>query len=176
MSTILGKVTNVKWLTTSSNGNPQGDVTLERVDGTTGTYRTMSDASIAYDVENPIYADSVHAFALTDAGRIRGEDVYATSAYNRLASSFPRGSTVHTAVTHVSSSGMSRHIMVLGVDAGRDIDNVSAAVARILGWKTNRAGDAIVVSGAGMDMGFHTVYTLAHRLYGDASALANQHV
>jgi hypothetical protein len=48
--------------------------------------------------------------------------------------------------------------------SGQPLD-VSHMVAAVLGLKCDKAG-RVRVSGGGMDMGFHTVYTLSAKLYG----------
>ncbi len=72
--------------------------------------------------------------------------------------------TVYTLVTHVAPSGMSRVIRTLIVHDGR-IRDVSYMVAQALEWRYNDKHKGITVSGAGMDAGFHTVYTLARVLF-----------
>jgi hypothetical protein len=39
-------------------------------------------------------------------------------------------------------------------------------VARAIGWKFDQVHGGVKVDGAGMDMGFHLVYTLSQVLYG----------
>lgn len=65
---------------------------------------------------------------------------------------------VHTIVTHVSRSGMSRRMRLFMVYAG-EICEITTRTARALGWRT-KDGD-LIVEGCGMDMGFHAVYSLA---------------
>lgn len=71
-----------------------------------------------------------------------------------------------TIVRHVSSSGMSRDISVFYVKDNRLL-NITYHVAKAIGWQlVDRNGHrAIKVGGAGMDMGFHLVYTLSSVLY-----------
>ena len=97
-------------------------------------------------------------------------------AIAKLREWFPKGSTVHTILEHVSRSGMSRSIRVVipVVDEKGQVyflhPNHSIAVA--LGWSRsttpNEGGKA---GGCGMDMGFHLAYTLSSVLYGDGYAL-----
>ena len=79
------------------------------------------------------------------------------------------GDTVYTLVRHVSTSGMSRDISLFVAQGGEIID-ITFYAAHAIGWRlVERNGRrAIRVSGAGMDMGFHTVYTLASVLYSGA--------
>lgn len=82
---------------------------------------------------------------------------------------FPKGSTAHTTVVHVAQSGLSRHIKVYAIDGDRII-NISGYVADYLGWRYTKK-EAVFVGGCGMDMGFHLIYTLASKLYGDGYAI-----
>ena len=90
-------------------------------------------------------------------------------ALDILRETFPNGSVVCTALGHVSRSGMQRQFKVLHGNADGTVEDLSWAVARALGWSLGDRG--VKVNGAGMDMGFHLVYTLAHALYGDGYAL-----
>lgn len=79
---------------------------------------------------------------------------------------FPK---IHTITRHVSASGMTRDISLIYVKGGA-IFNITYSAALALGWPLrDKSGNrAIKVEGAGMDMGFHTVYTLSRVLYRDA--------
>lgn len=68
---------------------------------------------------------------------------------------------VHTLVTHVSRSGMTRHMRLFMVYAGQ-ICEITTRTARALGWRTKDG--RLIVDGVGMDMGFHAVYSLARTL------------
>jgi hypothetical protein len=87
---------------------------------------------------------------------------------------------VLTLIRHVSSSGISRDISVYYVKDNR-LHNITYYVGKAIGWQlVERNGSrAIKVGGAGMDMGFHLVYTLSSVLYrdtieGDAGYYLNQ--
>lgn len=90
------------------------------------------------------------------------------------------GDTVCTIIRHVSRSGMQRAISpVIATDDGPM--DISYWVARALGYRVHRNHGGLVVSGAGMDMGFAVVYELARALWEDgfdclgADCLANDH-
>jgi hypothetical protein len=75
---------------------------------------------------------------------------------------------------------MTRDISLIYVKGGQLV-NITYSAALALGWPlSEKSGNrAIRVSGAGMDMGFHTVYTLSSVLYrdtveGDAGYLLTQ--
>ena len=78
------------------------------------------------------------------------------------------GDVIYTVLRSVSSSGMSRTISLQVAKEGRILDlTYSASV--VLGWPLVEVNGsrALRVGGAGMDMGFHTVYTLARVLFRD---------
>ena len=75
---------------------------------------------------------------------------------------------IHTITRHVSSSGMSRDIsLIYATSAG--LTNITYSAALALEWPlSEKTGNrAVRVSGCGMDMGFHLVYTLSRVLYSD---------
>ena len=76
------------------------------------------------------------------------------------------GQTVYTSVKSVSSSGMSRTMSLYVVDGDR-IQNITYYAAQALDWPlVEKNGSRVLrVGGCGMDMGFHTVYTLARVLF-----------
>lgn len=72
-----------------------------------------------------------------------------------------KNTLVYGKVTKVSNSGMSRNITLYILD-GKRMVNISHWVAEALGWPSVDGFDGgIRVSGCGMDMVFHTVYTLS---------------
>ena len=71
--------------------------------------------------------------------------------------------TVYVVLRSVSKSGMSR-TMTLFVMRNGEPHYITYDVARAVGWNRDREGN-LKVSGCGMDMGFHVVYTLAGLLY-----------
>ena len=84
-------------------------------------------------------------------------------ALSELRRLCPPGTIVRTILRHVSRSGMTRRISAVLVNGSetRDLD-----------WLIDKAGifregkgGGLVLSGCGMDMGFHLVYTLGSRLY-----------
>ena len=80
-----------------------------------------------------------------------------------------QGDTVFTILRHCSASGMSRSISLMVIVDGKPhvIDYTAACLMDMQVNKNNRQG--IVVSGCGMDMGFHLVYTLARYLFPDGT-------
>lgn len=76
-----------------------------------------------------------------------------------LAKYVREGVTLYTIVRKVSSSGMSRNIDVYAIEDNKPV-YLSGYAAKVLGWKMAK-DRGIVVSGCGMDMGFHLVECLA---------------
>lgn len=95
-----------------------------------------------------------------------------------LREELPQGSTVYGIVRHVAASGMSRHISLLHFRANSDgtvrVRDWTRAASAALGWRLNKRGNAMVVSGCGMDMVFHTIYELSATLHGNGYALKNE--
>jgi hypothetical protein len=78
------------------------------------------------------------------------------------------GDTIYTIIRSVSASGMSRTIS-LKVARGGQILDLTYFASVVLGWPLveKNGSRALRVGGCGMDMGFHTVYTLASILFRD---------
>jgi hypothetical protein len=76
------------------------------------------------------------------------------------------GDTVYTVIRSVSSSGMSRTMSLKIVRDGR-IDDITFSAAHALDYPLVEVNGsrAIRVGGAGMDMGFHVVYSLSSVLF-----------
>ncbi len=80
------------------------------------------------------------------------------------------GDVIHTLIRGVAPSGMSRHIDVYRfvVEDGRVRKYwLSPRVAAICGYTFDEKKECIRISGCGMDMGHHIVYSLSRRLFPD---------
>lgn len=75
------------------------------------------------------------------------------------------GDTVYTNVNSVSSSGMSRNISCYIVKSGK-IRNIDHLVSDACGVSEGKHG-GLQISGCGMDMCFHAVYSLGRALFPD---------
>ena len=100
-------------------------------------------------------------------------------AKKRLLNILKPGSKIYTILRHRSSSGMSRVIDLIFIDAEYsgslhhmeakpNIYRIGYNVAIVLGLKWDNR-DGIKVGGCGMDMGFHLVYSLGSALWGHGS-------
>lgn len=76
------------------------------------------------------------------------------------------GDTVYTVLRSVSSSGMSRTISLKVAKDGKILD-LTYYASIVLDWPLVEVNGsrALRVGGCGMDMGFHTVYTLSSVLF-----------
>lgn len=74
------------------------------------------------------------------------------------------GDVVYTQLNHVSSSGMSRVIALKVIRKNKPID-ITWYVDNVLDYKMHKSRDGLSVGGAGMDMGFHVVYSLSSVLF-----------
>ena len=100
----------------------------------------------------------------------------------RLKKALKPGQTIRFVVTHVARSGMQRSIEFYipcvervwdtsrnkgfgGYRRQLGIDSITFDMSRVLGYRIDRKNGGIVVGGSGMDMGFHCVHTLGHRLW-----------
>ena len=85
-------------------------------------------------------------------------------AIERLRKWLRPGDTIYCILRHVSRSGMLRVIDLVKVGEDGDIVRIGYDAAIVLGWPYDRRRGGVRVSGAGMDMGFHLVYSLSHAL------------
>lgn len=86
-------------------------------------------------------------------------------AIERLRKLLRPGATIYCVMRHVSRSGMTRVIELLTIGEG-EILRIGYDAALALGWPYDRRRGGVRVAGAGMDMGFHLVHSLAHVLSG----------
>jgi hypothetical protein len=83
-----------------------------------------------------------------------------------LAHYVSEGSTVYTVLRSVSSSGMSRTLSLKVAKDGKILD-LTYYAGIVLDWPIVEVNGsrALRVGGCGMDMGFHTVYSLSRALF-----------
>jgi len=85
-------------------------------------------------------------------------------AIENLKKHLSAGDTVYCVLRRVSSSGMSRKISLCVFKDNKPLW-ITWWAAKALGWRFDEKTEAIHVNGCGMDMGFHTVYTLSRVLF-----------
>jgi hypothetical protein len=93
------------------------------------------------------------------------------SAREMLHKFLQPGDTVYTVIRKVSTSGMSRKIDLYTFKDNRKI-YLTGYAAVLLGYSRDIRSGALSVSGCGMDMGFHVVYSLSRVLFPDGFKLA----
>ena len=81
-----------------------------------------------------------------------------------LALGLVPGDTVYCVLRSVSASGMSRKIDFYIIKENRPFW-ITGLVANLLGIKRSNSGEGVTIKGAGMDMGFATVYDLGMALW-----------
>lgn len=93
-------------------------------------------------------------------------------ARGKLLEILKPGDTVYTVLRHVSRSGMRRRISLFyfkAADHGEVsplwLDGYAAQVLDLQHPADSKAGDGLSIDGAGMDMGFHLVYSLSRVLF-----------
>lgn len=86
-------------------------------------------------------------------------------AIKELKKFLKRGMTIYTILRHVSQTGMSRRIslMVIKNNEPYFIDHLAS---KALDYRRQFPKEGLVVSGCGMDMGFHLVNSLSYALHG----------
>lgn len=82
----------------------------------------------------------------------------------RLHEVLKPGDTVYTVLRSVASSGMSRCIDLYVFRDNAPI-YLSGLAEDVMSYKRSRRGKGLVVSGCGMDMGFHLVYALGATMW-----------
>lgn len=95
--------------------------------------------------------------------RQSAKDVERETARKELSAILKPGDTVYYVLRHVSRSGMQREISLFA-EGMRCLDY---HVARLLDMRRGKR-DGLVVTGCGMDMGFHLVYNLSRVLFHEA--------
>lgn len=121
---------------------------------------------------------------MTKASEKAAEKAEAIKALTKMG--VKPGATIYTSVTHVSSSGMSRHIRCYIVTrntstdretgkkrAEHGITEITGLVATACGFTRARGSHwDIVIGGAGMDMCFKVVYDLGCTMFPKGGTLA----
>ena len=83
------------------------------------------------------------------------------------------GDTVYVRCSHVARSGASRVLelyLALTDDNGKPyIRRISWLTCKAAGFSWSKAHEGLLISGCGMDMGFHAVYCLGQALWPDGT-------
>jgi hypothetical protein len=79
---------------------------------------------------------------------------------------------IYVVQASVSQSGMDRRLRLYHIGEDNIMHDITYSVSRLINWTMNDKG--LLVKGCGMDMHFHTVYTLASVLFGNGYGLKHQ--
>jgi hypothetical protein len=101
--------------------------------------------------------------------RAEGERIYREQTAAELRKWIKPGTTIYTKLESVSGSGMSRRISLYAVMPAKKgepahIANITGQAATVMRESVSDKG-GITVTGCGMDMGFHLVYSLGASLW-----------
>jgi hypothetical protein len=94
-------------------------------------------------------------------------------AIEQLRAMLKKGDRLYTVLRHVSQSGMSRNISVLRVNESGEIETIDWLIHRAGIFKRTNSNnkEGLKVTGCGMDMGFHLVYSVSSVVLNDGYAL-----
>ena len=94
-----------------------------------------------------------------------GKAAQRDEAITRLRELLKPGQTVYTILNHRSQSGMSRSISCVIAMKNGEIMKLDRFVALAFNDKIDQKNGGLIVTGCGMDMGFHVVYNLGRALW-----------
>jgi hypothetical protein len=98
------------------------------------------------------------------------------AAIERLKSWVMPGDTIYCVLAHKSASGMQRIIRFYKITSSNESGKqetweLSFNIAKALEYGYNDKREGVTVNGCGMDMGFHVVYSLSDKLFGNGYLL-----
>lgn len=98
---------------------------------------------------------------------MKNDQQRAEEARAHLLKMLKPGDVIWCVLRKVASTGMSRQIDFYVI---RDNEPfwITGRIAAVLGWRQAK-NDSLIVSGCGMDAGFHTVYSLGSALWPDGT-------
>lgn len=152
------------WLERIPVGDQRDELHREFNDGEHYTVLNNDDAQL--------WVVKGHDGSVVNAGHARSTHIpkYVAAAVetewsaDQLRDDLSPGDVVHTILRHVTPSGMRRSIEVVIVGDEHPM-YLTYHVARVLGERVDERNGGVMVSGAGMDMGFELVYRLSWRLW-----------
>ena len=101
----------------------------------------------------------------------KGKAARAEYCKTELRALLTPGAKVYCILRSVSLSGLSRAVS-LYVKSEGDMRNIDSLSADVLGYKLSKK-EGLLVSGCGMDMGFHLVYSLGSTLWPNGTETAH---
>lgn len=91
-----------------------------------------------------------------------GKELYQQQTIVELKKLIKPGDRIYVNITRVSASGMSRRMRFYVINKG-ELVVITERFSIVTGWGVN--DDGVSVSGCGMNMAFHAVYTLGAYLW-----------
>lgn len=125
-----------------------------------------SEQGTIYETDNPTIWTAGKFLKGELLPKAQGKRLYQEQAAESLRNILSQGDTIYCVLRHVSASGMSRTIDFYVIKENRPIW-LTGYMGAALGYKRGKHDRGLVISGCGMDMGFHAVYCLARILYGN---------
>jgi len=98
----------------------------------------------------------------------KGSAIIKANAIVDLKALLSPGDKVYTILRKCASSGMSRHISFFIINVENKPHDISWLMSRALDYRQGEKG-GLIISGCGMDMGFHLVYNLSRVLFKDST-------
>ena len=148
----------------TDGGSPVEDVRIERAGGTEVETKVSRREAIGFGINNPEFRNRVHAFAMTEAGRIKAWSSDHTEAWHLLSSMFPWGSSVDV---DYSRDGQREFVRVLCPTSDGILD-YSGQVALLVNRKRTERGIVLKQGGNGAT---NVVQMLGDVLHGGALTL-----
>ena len=121
------------------------------------TYYMRDSSGHVFTTEHPEYHKNCEVIPAT-----KGKAAIAAWSKDALRKYISPGATIYTVIRKVSASGMSRCIDVYAIVDNKPV-YLSGYASNALGWKMSK-DSGIIVSGCGMDTGFHLVSSLCSAL------------
>lgn len=131
------------------------------------TYYMQTQSGDVFRTNRPEYHKEC-----TQLSEAKGKAAIREWSINALKGMLQPDDKVYCLVRSVSSSGMSRKMSLYIVHNG-ELRGITGYVADVLQWGTDDNG-YLKVSGCGMDMGFHTVYSLGYYLFKDGFGIVGE--
>ena len=133
------------------------------------SYTYMKDADgFVFQTERTEYHPQARKLSKAEGMRLKRDQSAA-----KLREILKPGQRVFCILRSVSKSGMSRRISFYAVKDG-EMRFLDGYIADILSSVTRDRKEGLRVSGCGMDMGFHVVYSLSSALFDDGYALKHE--
>ena len=120
-------------------------------------YYAQTKDGFVFTTSNPEFWKDCEVITAKDGKRLQAQH-----AKEQLLNLLDEGDTVYTVLRHCSASGMTRRIDLYTFKDNKKV-YLTGLYALMRGERPPK--DGLKVSGCGMDMGFHLVYTMGRLLF-----------